>query len=145
MVDSKEHTNTASDADAVRAASTDVESEGNGSELERSAESTDQKERQHAPPKPRLGWLVDDFNETANSVYEAVMISSRRARQIGRRQKQEIDNWNSAHDITETGFTGEEVSEPGVDHFNHQKPTVQALCELKDENIKFHYSDEVEK
>jgi DNA-directed RNA polymerase subunit K/omega len=93
----------------------------------------------------KLPWLVNDFKDTTESVYEAASIASVRARQVGRVQKQAIDNWFAAHDITEGSEEIEDESEPGVDHFHHCKPTVQALSELKNGEIKYRYLEKKKK
>lgn len=93
----------------------------------------------------RLGWLVEDFNGIASSVYEAVMVVANRSRQIGARQKEEIDLWNAEHDPTLGGVAIEdEETVVGVDHFHHLKPTVQALYELKEGELKFNYPKDKE-
>ncbi|MCF7810672.1 DNA-directed RNA polymerase subunit omega [bacterium] len=93
----------------------------------------------------RLPWLVNDFKDITESVYEAASIASVRSRQIGREQKQEIDNWFTAHDITEGSEEIEDESEPGVDHFHHCKPTVQALQELTNGKVKYRYLEKKKK
>jgi len=91
----------------------------------------------------RLSWLVDDFDGITENIYEAIIIAGRRARQIGRRQKQEIDDLNSAMDVVDLINNEEEEGlEPGVDHFHHMKPTVQALKELKSSTFKYSYPDD---
>lgn len=93
----------------------------------------------------KLSWLVDDFTHVSSSVYEAVMVASHRARQVGRRQKREIDEYNSAQVLTPESIEEEETSEKGIDHFNHIKPTVQALDELMQKKFEYYYLDEVKK
>jgi DNA-directed RNA polymerase subunit K/omega len=93
----------------------------------------------------RLSWLVTDFQGITNSVYEAVMVAANRARQVGRNQKREIDNWNSSQVLTPESIEQEETAEKGIDHFNHIKPTVQALSELKHQDIEFYYLNEEKK
>lgn len=121
---------------------------GTGQDSDESMDAGDQKKEQDQElenaPGSKLSWLINDFSEVSVSVYEAAMIASVRSRQIGRRQKQEVDNWFSAHDITE-GAEEEEESEPGVDNFNHPKPTIQALRELTNNKLKFRYLDDNEK
>jgi len=88
----------------------------------------------------RLDWLINDFEGITDNVYEAIMIAAIRARQIGRRQKQEIDAYNSTIEATEIVNPEDEgTEEPGVDHFHHIKPTIKALRELKEEDINFYY------
>ncbi|MBT3231261.1 MAG: hypothetical protein HN356_00455 [Calditrichaeota bacterium] len=90
----------------------------------------------------RLDWLINDFEGITENVYEAIMISAIRARQIGRRQKQEIDAYNSTIEATEIVNPDDEgAEEPGLDHFHHIKPTIKALRELKEQDIKFYYLD----
>jgi len=107
-----------------------------------SAEELHQRGYAHTP-RLRLAWLIDDFRDKTKSVYEAVMVAAHRARQIGRRQKQEIDHWNDIHDVTESVVvTDSGVPEQGIDHFHHPKPTVQALDELKKNKISFSFPEE---
>jgi len=102
-------------------------------------------------PKPRepevkLDWLVQDFEGITDSVYEGIMIAAHRARQIGRRQKQEIDAFNATIETTEiTNSEEEESDQPGVDHFHHVKPTILALNELKKGEINYHYQEKTKK
>jgi len=103
---------------------------------------------QQPPPESeiRLSWLVDDFLGITDNIYEAVMVAARRARQVGRRQKQEIDSYNATVEATEIVNPEEdEAEEPGSDHFFHIKPTVKALRELKDEKIKYYYPEKDQK
>ncbi len=109
------------------------------------------------PPRPerkstdfagsKLTWLVNDFNhiDSIVSVYEAVMVAAHRARQVGRLQKREIDNYNSSQVLTPESIEEEETSEKGIDHFNHIKPTIRALGELMEQKLEFHYSDDEKK
>jgi len=105
------------------------------------------RQRGYKPaPKLRLSWLIDDFHEKTSSVYEAVMVAANRARQVGRRQKQEIDHWNAIHDVTESVISPDSpAAEPGIDHFHHPKPTVQALDELKRDVIRYTLNEERQK
>jgi len=90
----------------------------------------------------KLPWLVEDFSGITTSVYEAVMIAAHRARQVGRRQKREIDAYNSAQVLTPESIEAEEHAEKGVDHFHHIKPTVVALDELKSGEFEYYYLEE---
>ena len=59
---------------------------------------------QSPPPREedmRLSWLVDDFEDITENIYEAIMVASRRAREIGRRQKQEIEALNSTLEVVD--------------------------------------------
>ncbi len=94
----------------------------------------------------RLDWLVDDFDGVTSNVYEAIMVAVIRARQIGRRQKREIDAYNSTMEASEIMNPEDEgTEEPGTDHFNHIKPTIRALRELKEGKVRFYYSDKDKK
>ena len=92
----------------------------------------------------KLPWLVHNFDGIAHCVYEAIMIAATRARQIGRKQKQDIDLWYKSHEPVD-GAGEEEESEPGADHFLHPKPTIKALEELTCEKLKHHYLEQEEK
>lgn len=93
----------------------------------------------------RLPWIVSDFNGITKSVYEAIMVAATRARQIGKRQKAEIDAWNTSIELSEMTPEEEDAEEPGIDHFNHPKPTVKALFELKEQKTKYHYPEDEKK
>jgi len=91
----------------------------------------------------RLSWLVDDFDGITENIYEAIIVAGQRARQIGRRQKQEIDDLNSSMEVVDLiNNEEEEGMEPGVDHFHHMKPTMQAMKELKSQSFTFSYPDD---
>lgn len=87
----------------------------------------------------RLNWLVADFQNITSSTYEAVMVASLRAREIARQQKIEIDKYFSKRADETQPVNEEESPQRGIDPFNHIKPTVLALQELKEEKIKFRY------
>lgn len=93
----------------------------------------------------QLSWSVIDYDGITSNIYEAVMVAAHRARQVGRRQKREIDNWNITIEMSEITPEEEDAEEPGIDHFNHPKPTVQAMHELKSGRFDFRYPDEEEK
>jgi DNA-directed RNA polymerase subunit K/omega len=86
----------------------------------------------------RLPWLIHDFTGITDNVYEGVMVAAVRARQIGRRQKHEIDAWYKSHEPVD-GQGEEEETEPGSDHFQHTKPTVKALDELAEKKLEYKY------
>ncbi len=87
--------------------------------------------------------LVDDFKDVSSNVYEAVMIASKRARQVGQQQKEEIDAWNRSLESTmiEDEMSEEEPSYAEKKEFNFPKPIVQALSELKGGGLDFHYQE----
>jgi len=87
----------------------------------------------------KLTWLVDDFVGLTSSVYEAVMVASHRARQVGRQQKHEIDSYNSSQVLSPESIEAEEHAEKGIDHFQHIKPTIVALNELKEQSINYYF------
>lgn len=103
----------------------------------------ERKSPQKSFERSRLPWLVDDFNGITANVYEAVMVATHRARQIGRLQKREIDVWNEARPQAQGGDEGdeEEITKAGVDHFFHPKPTIKALQELKGRELSFKYPE----
>jgi len=104
------------------------------------------KASQRIEEKPKkesgLPWLVSDFQGISDCVYEAVMIAAARARQIGRGQKQEIDNWYKLNEPVDGSGEEQEEANPGVDHFEHPKPTVKALDELTRNKINFNYPED---
>ena len=97
--------------------------------------------RRMAERNIKLKWLVDDFEGVTDSVYEAIMVSAARARQVGKRQKLEIEAWNSSRQLDELDSDDNVPSEAGIDHFRHPKPTIQALFELKRRRIRFRYPE----
>jgi len=92
--------------------------------------------------RSKLSWLVDDFEGVTSSVYEAVMISAHRARQIGRLQKREIDAYNTAQPLTPESIEAEEHAEKGIDHFHHIKPTIAAMDELRKRMFEYYYLED---
>ena len=108
---------------------------------------TDSEEVQAAGLKSfagtKLPWLINDFEGLTDNVYEGIMVAASRARQIGRRQKQEIDIWYKSHEPVD-GAGEEEESEPGVDHFHHIKPTVKSLDELSSGKLTYKHLDKEE-
>ncbi|NQU05008.1 MAG: DNA-directed RNA polymerase subunit omega [Calditrichaeota bacterium] len=121
------------------------ENQDDEQDLDESSSQDEEAIKQEADSEKRLPWFVNDFKGITESVYEAASIASARSRQIGRQQKQEIDNWFTAHDITEGAEEVEEESEPGVDHFHHCKPTVKALRELTNQELKHRYLEKKKK
>lgn len=121
------------------------ENQDNVEDTDDSSSQDEEAIKQDADSEKRLPWFVNDFKGKTESVYEAVLIASVRSRQICREQKQEIDNWFTAHDITEGAEEVEDESEPGVDHFHHRKPTVQALQELTNQELKYRYLEKKKK
>ncbi len=93
----------------------------------------------------KLPWIVDEYTGITSSVYEAIIVSAHRARQIGRLQKQQIDGFYTSLEDSEIVISEEEeVEEPGIDHFHFPKPTIKALKELQDGNLKFSYTESKE-
>lgn len=113
-------------------------------------------DEENPPPRPerrnvdfagsKLSWLVNDFSHVSTSVYEAVMVAAHRSRQIGRKQKKEIDNYNnSTQSMTPEALDEEDPIEKGVDRFHHIKPTVQALDELMTKKFEYYYLENEKK
>ena len=120
--------------------SADIQSEEDF-DIDDQAEDDSETSAEKPVEKSKLSWLVNDFHGVTHSVYEAVMVAAVRARQIGRSQKQEIDIWYKSHEPID-GQGEEEETEPGIDHFQHPKPTIRALDELSSEQIAYLYLDE---
>ena len=121
--------------------SPDTPNDDDGEVQEQEPEHLDDLEQEKELLQPE--W-VEDFKDITTNVYEAIMVISRRARQIGMQQKREIDNYNKSLETElEGGFEGEEdTMERKEDTFHHQKPTVKAMLELKNSQLSYFYTDD---
>lgn len=96
-------------------------------------------------------YFPEDFLEGTSSIYEAVLIIARRARQVGELQKRQIDRHLGQTEILEQAAAraraedSDDVLEPPepidrpVPKFD--KPVVIAMREMKDHNIDFNYEE----
>ncbi|MBM3325435.1 MAG: DNA-directed RNA polymerase subunit omega, partial [Calditrichaeota bacterium] len=101
--------------------------------------------RKLEPEERRLNWLVHDFQGLSDNIYEAVMVAAHRARQIGRRQKREIEDFKSSLANVEESLDDENNANRGIDHFQHSKPTVLALKELRERKYRYYYPEHLRK
>ncbi|MBU0692844.1 DNA-directed RNA polymerase subunit omega [bacterium] len=90
------------------------------------------------------------FIDKADSIYEAVLIISRRARQIGELQKRRIDRHLGQTEMLEQAAAraraeeGDDVVEPEpIDrsHIQFEKPVVLALREMLAGEIEYFYEE----
>lgn len=86
----------------------------------------------------------EDLENKNFNVYEAVLVMGQRARQISDHQKSILnkihDEYQSTLNLTED--VPEEPEEIDLPHFN--KPTVQAVNEMLDGQVKYEYIDPVD-
>jgi DNA-directed RNA polymerase omega subunit len=92
----------------------------------------------------------EDFADRAESIYEAVLVIARRARQIGELQKRRIDRHLGQTEMLEQAAAraraeeGDDVVEPErLDraHIQFEKPVVLSLKELIAGEIDYHYEE----
>ncbi|MFN3821708.1 MAG: DNA-directed RNA polymerase subunit omega [bacterium] len=86
----------------------------------------------------RLDWLVCDFSPTTETIYEAVIVAAKRAREIALTQKMEIDRYFQQKSSEPQPISEDDNPNLGIDPFHHIKPTVLALQELKEGKIRFY-------
>jgi len=99
--------------------------------------------------KEKRAFLAEDFHGMAENIYEAILIISKRSRQIGELQKRQIDRALGQTEMLEQQVTepsGEETEvhteepEPRPQlHF--EKPPIQAMREMASEKTKWHYEE----
>ncbi|RJP80162.1 MAG: hypothetical protein C4524_03710 [Candidatus Zixiibacteriota bacterium] len=122
-----------------------------------SEETNREMEQQAAPKAPRESrnpslkrdFLAEDFRENVDNIYEAIIVMSQRARQIGQKQARvielflaskakpdsdEVDDEAPAHRIED-----EDEDAPRLPDF--EKPTVLAMNELHKGYLKFRYKE----
>lgn len=92
----------------------------------------------------------EDFIDKAESIYEAVLIISRRARQIGELQKRRIDRHLGQTEMLEQAAAraraeeGDDAVEPEpIDrsHIQFEKPVVLSLKEMLAGEIEYFYEE----
>jgi DNA-directed RNA polymerase subunit K/omega len=94
-------------------------------------------------------YFPEDFLEGSTTIYEAVLVIARRARQIGELQKRQIDRHLGQTEMLEQAAAraraedSDDVLEPPepidrpVPKFD--KPVVIAMRDMKDHKIEFYY------
>jgi DNA-directed RNA polymerase subunit K/omega len=84
------------------------------------------------------------IDKEAANVYEAVIVSAKRARQINDEQKMEFNALLSTVPQSTTEDDSEDIQNPAqlkiaLELENREKPQIQAIKELLDGNIGFEY------
>lgn len=86
----------------------------------------------------------EDFEKQNHNVYEAILVMGQRARQISDHHKSILnkihDEYQATLNLSED--VPEEPEEIDLPHFN--KPTVQAVNEMLDGQVKYEYLDPVD-
>ena len=85
-----------------------------------------------------------EIDEKAQNVYEAIIVSSKRARQINDENKIEFNALLSTIPETTSDDENEDIDNPAqlkisLDMENRDKPHVQALDEFLDRKIEYKY------
>ena len=87
-----------------------------------------------------------EIDEKAQNVYEAIIVSAKRARQVNDENKIEFNALLSTIPETTTDDENEDIDNPAqlkisLDMENRDKPHVQALDEFLDRKIEYKYKD----
>jgi DNA-directed RNA polymerase subunit K/omega len=96
-------------------------------------------------------FLAEDFRDQIDNIYEAIIVMSQRARQIGQKQARIIEQFLAAKVRPESEEVEEEIptrrpfeddddDTPRLPQF--EKPTVLAMNELLMGDLKYHTKDE---
>ena len=85
-----------------------------------------------------------EIDEKAQNVYEAIIVSSKRARQVNDENKIEFNALLSTIPETTTDDENEDIDNPAqlkisLDMENRNKPHVQALDEFLDSKVEYKY------
>ena len=112
---------------------------------ERQAADLEQRLREAKAEALRRDLLAEDFRDRVQNIYEAIIVLSQRARQIGQQQANVIEQFLSSKVKPETDENEEEVpakktledddDSPRLPRF--EKPTVLAMNELLREGINY--------
>lgn len=98
--------------------------------------------------KVRRDFLAEDFQDQAPNIYEAIIVMSQRARQIGQKQARIIEQFMASRMRNDESEEEEEVvrsidddddDEPRVPKF--EKPTILAMNEMHLGEIKYRKND----
>ena len=87
-----------------------------------------------------------EIDEKAKNVYEAIIVSAKRARQINDENKIEFNALLSTIPETTTDDENEDIDNPAqlkisLDMENRDKPHVQALDEFLDRKVEYKYKE----
>ncbi|MFH1011101.1 MAG: DNA-directed RNA polymerase subunit omega [bacterium] len=98
----------------------------------------------------KRAFLSEDFEGKAENIYEAILIVSKRARQIGELQKRQIDRALGQTEMMEQQASenlGDEDEIPVVAEpeeriqLHFEKPPIQAMREMAGDKVKWHYEE----
>ncbi len=87
-------------------------------------------------------FLAEDFITKTKNIYEAIMIISKRARQIGEAHRKEMDSYLSQVEMMEKFEQGEDegmIEDAPVQHdpvLQFEKPTILALRQMISEKLE---------
>ncbi|MBU0517452.1 DNA-directed RNA polymerase subunit omega [bacterium] len=123
-------------------------SEETNFEMQKDARQLDSAERKDDGYRHDL--LAEDFTGKATNIYEAIIIMSQRARQIGQKQAQVIEKFMSSKsrseegegDIPEIFVSEDDDDEERVRLPRFEKPTVVALNEMYNDQLNWNNKDE---
>jgi DNA-directed RNA polymerase subunit K/omega len=96
----------------------------------------------------RRDYLAEDFYEQAANIYEAIIIMSKRARQLGQRQTRIIEQFIASkmrpdddenEDEYVRPFDDDDEDAPRLPKF--EKPTILAMNEMHQGKIKYKYKE----
>ena len=89
---------------------------------------------------------LKDIDKHAENIYEAIVVLSKRARQINEELKirlnQELEMFSTRVDSEEEIETNPEQMRISIEFEKLAKPTQQAIGDLLDEKLSYHYKDE---
>jgi DNA-directed RNA polymerase subunit K/omega len=89
---------------------------------------------------------LKDIDKHAENIYEAIVVLSKRARQINEEMKirlnQELEMFATRVDSEEEIETNPEQMRISIEFEKLAKPTQQAIGDLLDEKLSYHYKDE---
>ncbi|MBL0173685.1 MAG: DNA-directed RNA polymerase subunit omega [Ignavibacteria bacterium] len=89
---------------------------------------------------------LKDIDKHAENIYEAIVVLSKRARQINEEMKirlnQELEMFATRVDSEEEIETNPEQMRISIEFEKLSKPTQQAIGDLLDDKLSYHYKDE---
>lgn len=114
-------------------------------ETNREMEKTDEpvKLRESDEETVRRDFLAEDFHERTENIYEAIIVMSQRARQLGQRQARIIEQFMASKVRSDDDEEEEEIVRPLDDDDDtprlprFEKPTVLAMNEMYKKGIKY--------
>ena len=91
---------------------------------------------------------LDAIIKRASNIYEAIMVTSQKARQINQENKLEFTNLiNTFHPANEDDFEDRDNTEQekiSIEFEKREKPHIQALNELVEKGIEYRYKEVTE-